>query len=100
MERSSNNSAIGKYNDDGQMDRYRGASWAGFAGDDDQNSAKIQSQKKHLEKLDKKFDVILDDIKQMKERPEAFKQHTLPLARIKKIMKSDEDVKVTKRAKK
>lgn len=26
--------------------------------------------------------------------PEKFKDHTLPLARIKKIMKSDEDVKV------
>lgn len=68
--------------------------FSNYGREEDQNSAIRRSYKKHLEKLDEKFNEMLEEIKSMKERPEAFKQHTLPLARIKKIMKSDEDVKV------
>jgi hypothetical protein len=70
------------------------SNWTQYSKEDDQASAIKKSYEEHLKKLDKKFETALEEIKQMKERPEAFKQHQLPLARIKKIMKSDEDVKV------
>lgn len=96
MERSENNSIMGTFTGDNHMEKIRGVAFNGLGREDEQNSAIRQSYNKHLGKLDQRFDQILKDIKEMKERPEAFKQHTLPLARIKKIMKSDEDVKVLK----
>jgi nuclear transcription factor Y gamma len=41
------------------------------------------------------FAKMKKEIELIEEKPENFKQHQLPLARIKKIMKSDEDVKVS-----
>ena len=40
------------------------------------------------------FEKEKEAIQRLDEAPESFKKHTLPLARIKKIMKSDDDVKV------
>lgn len=50
--------------------------------------------KKHLENLEKKFNDEKGKIEGLDNKPEYFKGHKLPLARIKKIMKADEDVKV------
>lgn len=69
--------------------------WGNYSNDDPQSNLIKKQYQQHLAKLDGEFEQILTDIKEMKERPEAFKQHNLPLARIKKIMKSDEDVKVS-----
>ena len=69
--------------------------WRGLGQEDDQNAFVRRQHEEHIKKLDKEFEAILTRIKGMKERPEDFKQHKLPLARIKKIMKSDEDVKVS-----
>eukprot|EP00826_Nyctotherus_ovalis_P038366 TRINITY_DN3590_c0_g3_i2.p1 TRINITY_DN3590_c0_g3~~TRINITY_DN3590_c0_g3_i2.p1 ORF type:complete len:111 (+),score=15.78 TRINITY_DN3590_c0_g3_i2:45-377(+) len=58
----------------------------------------------HLKKLREKWDVLKKQLeKECKSilnthlDGEIMKNHTLPLARVKKIMKSDEDVKVTAR---
>lgn len=47
-----------------------------------------------MKELEEKFRQHKKEIDEMEEKPESFKNHMLPLARIKKIMKSDEDVKV------
>ena len=47
-----------------------------------------------MRELDEKFKAHKKEINDLDEKPESFKNHMLPLARIKKIMKSDEDVKV------
>jgi len=52
------------------------------------------TQKQHQESLAKKFKEEKELVEKLEPMPEKFKDHTLPLARIKKIMKSDEDVKV------
>jgi hypothetical protein len=44
--------------------------------------------------LAEKMDEIKKEILTMPKDPDLFKNHQLPLARIKKIMKSDEDVRV------
>lgn len=44
--------------------------------------------------LQEKFDDMTKEINDMPRNPDLFKNHQLPLARIKKIMKSDEDVRV------
>ena len=49
---------------------------------------------KHLAELNQKFSKIRDDIEKTPNDINAFKQQQLPLARIKKIMKSDEDVRM------
>ena len=49
---------------------------------------------KYSEKLDKKFESIKQEIIDLKIDPENFKEHALPLARIKKIMKLDDEVKM------
>jgi hypothetical protein len=49
---------------------------------------------KHNKELQEKFRKCKEEIDALPTKPEAFKAHQLPLARIKKIMKSDEDVKV------
>ena len=48
----------------------------------------------YSEKLDKKFEQIKQEIIDLKIDPENFKEHALPLARIKKIMKLDDEVKM------
>jgi len=48
----------------------------------------------YSEKLDKKFESIKQEIIDLKIDPENFKEHALPLARIKKIMKLDDEVKM------
>lgn len=44
--------------------------------------------------LTEKMEDIKKEIMTMPKDPDLFKNHQLPLARIKKIMKSDEDVRV------
>ena len=44
--------------------------------------------------LQEKFEDMTKEIIEMPKNPDLFKNHQLPLARIKKIMKSDEDVRV------
>ena len=48
----------------------------------------------HLKKLDSAFNQIYQDIYKLGTNPSQYKEHSLPLARIKKIMKADEDVKM------
>jgi len=48
----------------------------------------------HLKKLKEKLAELKDEIEKMDKNPEKFKTHQLPLARVKKIMKSDEDVRM------
>ena len=52
------------------------------------------TKKRHQESLARKFKEERELVEKLEAMPEKFKDHTLPLARIKKIMKSDEDVKV------
>jgi nuclear transcription factor Y gamma len=47
-----------------------------------------------MKELAEKFKQHKKEIDELQTKPESFKTHQLPLARIKKIMKSDEDVKV------
>ena len=54
----------------------------------------MQLYKQHLKELESKFEEEKKKVDLLEEKPENFKEHLLPLARIKKIMKSDEDVKV------
>jgi nuclear transcription factor Y gamma len=48
----------------------------------------------HMKKLREKFGEMKEQIDKMEKNPELFKTHQLPLARVKKIMKSDEDVRM------
>ena len=48
----------------------------------------------HLKGLKGKFEEMEKEILTMPSNIDEFKNHSLPLARIKKIMKSDEDVRV------
>jgi len=48
----------------------------------------------HMKKLREKFVEMREQIDKMEKNPELFKTHQLPLARVKKIMKSDEDVRM------
>ena len=50
------------------------------------------SYDKHLDNLDKLLKAQKEEIENME--PSDFKDHQLPLARIKKVMKTDEDVKM------
>eukprot|EP00345_Euplotes_harpa_P016796 CAMPEP_0168338864 /NCGR_PEP_ID=MMETSP0213-20121227/13114_1 /TAXON_ID=151035 /ORGANISM="Euplotes harpa, Strain FSP1.4" /LENGTH=224 /DNA_ID=CAMNT_0008344775 /DNA_START=47 /DNA_END=721 /DNA_ORIENTATION=+ len=52
------------------------------------------SYKEHLNQLDTIFDKIHNEIENLEKKPETFKFQKLPLARVKKIMKADEDVKM------
>jgi len=47
-----------------------------------------------MKKLKEKFGELKEEVEKMEKNPEKFKTHQLPLARIKKIMKSDEDVRM------
>ncbi|CAD8048997.1 unnamed protein product [Paramecium primaurelia] len=51
-------------------------------------------QQEHMKKLKEKLVELKEEIMQMPKDPELFKNHQLPLARVKKIMKSDEDVRM------
>ncbi|KAM3139556.1 hypothetical protein pb186bvf_008392 [Paramecium bursaria] len=53
-----------------------------------------QSQQEHMKKLKDKLIELREEINKMPKDPEVFKNHQLPLARVKKIMKSDEDVRM------
>lgn len=44
--------------------------------------------------LENKFKELLEDVKKMPSDAECFYKHAFPIARIKKIMKLDEEVKV------
>ena len=46
--------------------------------------------------LENKLNQISNEINNLEPTPESFKSHALPLARIKKIMKLDDTVKVYK----
>ncbi|EGR34139.1 transcription factor hap5a family protein, putative, partial [Ichthyophthirius multifiliis] len=59
-----------------------------------QKNKKDIAQQEHQKKLKEKFTELKDDINQMGKDPEVFRGHQLPLARVKKIMKSDEDVRM------
>lgn len=48
----------------------------------------------YFKSLEPKFQEIKKEINEMPKNVDLFKNHQLPLARIKKIMKSDEDVRV------
>ena len=61
-----------------------------FANLDDQ----VFQREKHLKELQLKFGKIREEIEKQPNDINAFKQQQLPLARIKKIMKSDEDVRM------
>lgn len=50
--------------------------------------------KEHMKKLEEKWAKMKDELEKMSKDSDAFKNHQLPLARVKKIMKSDEDVKM------
>ncbi|KAL4479151.1 hypothetical protein ABPG72_008981 [Tetrahymena utriculariae] len=52
------------------------------------------NQHEHIKKLKDKFADLREEINQMGKDPEIFRSHQLPLARVKKIMKSDEDVRM------
>ena len=56
-----------------------------------QNDPEMQ---KHMHELNMKFAKIKEDIEKTPNDINAFKSQPLPLARIKKIMKSDEDVRM------
>ena len=53
-----------------------------------------QKQKKHNNELARKFQEIREEIDKKSKELKDFKEQQLPLARIKKIMKSDEDVRM------
>ena len=61
-----------------------------------QNSNLSQQVKfaEHLKKLDSAYNQIYQEIYKLGSNPSQYKEHSLPLARIKKIMKADEDVKM------
>lgn len=48
----------------------------------------------YYKNIDSKFHEVKKEIHEMPKDINLFKNHQLPLARIKKIMKSDEDVRV------
>ncbi|KRX00273.1 Histone-fold [Pseudocohnilembus persalinus] len=52
------------------------------------------SYNEHMKKLKEKFIEIKEEIQQLPKDLDVFKNHQLPLARVKKIMKSDEDVRM------
>ncbi len=59
--------------------------------EDEKNKEPVEEYQKSLEP---KFEEIQKEIEEMPKNIELFRNHQLPLARIKKIMKSDEDVRV------
>jgi len=52
------------------------------------------TQSELIKKLREKFGELKEEVEKMEKNPDKFKTHQLPLARIKKIMKSDEDVRM------
>jgi hypothetical protein len=62
--------------------------------EEEERNQKIVQFENYFKNLDPKFQEIKKEINEMPKNVELFKNHQLPLARIKKIMKSDEDVRV------
>lgn len=62
--------------------------------DNEQENDKNSLLQDHLKGLTAKFQEMEKQILKMPHNVDEFKNHNLPLARIKKIMKSDEDVRV------
>ncbi len=61
-----------------------------------QQTMQMQEYKytEHLKKLDEKWARMKEELEKTPKDSDKLKNHMLPLARVKKIMKSDEDVKV------
>lgn len=62
--------------------------------EEEERSQKIMHFETYFKNLEPKFQEIKKEINEMPKNVDLFKNHQLPLARIKKIMKSDEDVRV------
>lgn len=63
--------------------------------EEEERNQKIMHFDTYFKNLEPKFQEIKKEINEMPKNVDLFKNHQLPLARIKKIMKSDEDVRVT-----
>ena len=63
--------------------------------EEEERSQKIMHFDTYFKNLEPKFQEIKKENNEMPKNVDLFKNHQLPLARIKKIMKSDEDVRVT-----
>lgn len=66
----------------------------GSKNEEEERSQKILHFESYFKSLEPKFQEIKREINEMPKNVDLFKNHQLPLARIKKIMKSDEDVRV------
>lgn len=62
--------------------------------EEEERNQKILQFESYFKNLEPKFQEIKKEINEMPKNVDLFKNHQLPLARIKKIMKSDEDVRV------
>lgn len=62
--------------------------------EEEDRSQKIVQFETYFKNMQPKFQEIKKEIADMPKNVDLFKNHQLPLARIKKIMKSDEDVRV------
>ena len=62
--------------------------------EEEERNQKIMHFETYFKNLEPKFQEIKKEINEMPKNVDLFKNHQLPLARIKKIMKSDEDVRV------
>lgn len=63
--------------------------------EEEDRNQKIMQFETYFKNMEPKFQEIKKEINEMPKNVDLFKNHQLPLARIKKIMKSDEDVRVT-----
>jgi molybdopterin synthase catalytic subunit len=66
----------------------------GVKTEEDDRNQKIVQFEAYFKNMEPKFQEIKKEIVEMPKNVDLFKNHQLPLARIKKIMKSDEDVRV------
>ena len=62
--------------------------------EEEDRTQKAQHFENYFKNLEGKLVEMKREINEMPKNVELFKNHQLPLARIKKIMKSDEDVRV------
>jgi molybdopterin synthase catalytic subunit len=68
---------------------------SGVKNEEEERSQKNLHFESYFKSLEPKFQEIKREINEMPKNVDLFKNHQLPLARIKKIMKSDEDVRVS-----
>ncbi len=73
----------------------KGKGGSGSKAEEDERSQKVLHFETYFKSLEPKFQEIKREINEMPKNVDLFKNHQLPLARIKKIMKSDEDVRVS-----